>query len=126
MCCLFGVIDRNHFFSGNRLSKIIQALAVAAECRGTDATGIAYNKAKHLCVYKRPAPAHALRFCIPDRTSVVMGHTRMATQGDQHDNHNNHPFLGKVDSGPYDLAHNGVIWNDVELRKMRYLPETEI
>ncbi len=55
-----------------------------------------------------------------------MGHTRMATQGDKKDNFNNHPFTGRCGDMPFALAHNGVLHNDVALRKAYKLPDTPI
>ena len=50
----------------------------------------------------------------------------MATQGSQTHNYNNHPFSGMSEKGPFALAHNGVIRNDLELRKALRLPKTRI
>jgi glutamine phosphoribosylpyrophosphate amidotransferase len=63
---------------------------------------------------------------IPDDASVVMGHTRMTTQGNEKMNFNNHPFLGKVGKMEFALAHNGVLYNDASLRKSLKLPHTGI
>ena len=63
---------------------------------------------------------------IPGDAWVVMGHTRMTTQGSEKRNYNNHPFLGRVKEGPFALAHNGVIQNDRSLRKKLRLPRTRI
>ena len=79
MCCLFGFYDYGHSLSAKQKSRLVSALAVAAEARGTDATGIAYLTNSHLSIYKRPLPAHRLRFRIPAAANVVMGHTRMTT-----------------------------------------------
>ena len=65
--------------------------------RGTDATGIAYNFNDRLRIYKRPLPARKMKIHIPHGVNVVMGHTRMTTQGNAQFNQNNHPFLGQVD-----------------------------
>ena len=67
----------------------------ARECqvRGTDATGIAYNFNDRLRIYKRPLPARKMKIHIPHGVNVVMGHTRMTTQGNAQFNQNNHPFL---------------------------------
>lgn len=54
-----------------------------------------------------------------------MGHTRMTTQGNESFNQNNHPFHGYADK-EFALAHNGVLSNDVALRKKYNLPETNI
>ena len=126
MCCLFGMMDYGNNFTGKQKSWMISALAVEAESRGTDATGIAYNSRGRLRVYKRPLPAHRMKFHIPDDTKVVLGHTRLTTQGSEKKNFNNHPFLGSVNGTCFALAHNGVLRNDKTLRKSVKLPETKI
>ena len=125
MCCLFGLIDYHHSLTAKQKNRLVLALAVAAEARGTDATGIAYNANGKLRIYKRPWPAHYMRFSIPGDAAVIMGHTRMTTQGDEKKNCNNHPFVG-TSGMPFALAHNGIIYNDKELRQERKLPDTNI
>ena len=66
-----------------------------------------------------------MRFKLPDDALCVMGHTRMTTQGDEKHNYNNHPFEGTAGI-PFALAHNGVLWNDRELRHTKHLPKTKI
>ncbi|MDE7137741.1 MAG: glucosamine 6-phosphate synthetase [Ruminococcus sp.] len=56
---------------------------------------------------------------------AIMGHTRLTTQGNQKFNQNNHPFPGHADK-EFSFAHNGVLYNDVELRKEKNLPDTHI
>jgi len=126
MCCLFGLIDYRGNLSGAQKSRIINALSRQCEVRGTDATGIAYNTEKELCIYKRPRPAHAMHFWIPREAKAIMGHTRMTTQGKASFNPNNHPFAGSCDNGPFALAHNGVLWNDRELKQSHHLPASRI
>ena len=126
MCCLFGLIDYRAVLTAKQKSRTIYALATAAEARGTDATGIAYRSRGHLHVYKRPLPGHRLPFHIPRDTQVIMGHTRMTTQGSAKKNYNNHPFQSRAGGRPFALAHNGMIHNDVELRKREGLPRTNI
>ena len=125
MCCLFGVYDYKGGLTAAQKRRLISALATASEARGTDATGIAYNSDGHLSVYKRPWPAHLMRFRLPENVRCVMGHTRMTTQGDEKQNCNNHPFIGTAGI-PFALAHNGIIYNDRELRQERKLPDTNI
>ena len=125
MCCLFGIYDYKGSLTAAQKKRLISALATAAEERGTDATGIAYNLAGHLTVYKRPWPAHLMRFRLPEDARCIMGHTRMTTQGDEKNNCNNHPFLGTANV-PFALAHNGIIHNDLTLRKEKNLPRTKI
>lgn len=45
MCCLFGIVDVQGIIPHKMLKKFTQALANAAEERGTDAAGISYIKA---------------------------------------------------------------------------------
>lgn len=54
-----------------------------------------------------------------------MGHTCMTTQGNEKHHFNNHPFPGHADRD-FAFAHNGVLYNDVTLRKENKLPETHI
>ena len=108
MCSLFGLIDFKECLSTHTKNKILNTLARECQVRGTDATGIAYS------------------FNIPHGVNVVMGHTRMTTQGNAQFNQNNHPFLGHVDGSSFALAHNGVLWNDKELRMEESLPMTSV
>lgn len=126
MCCLFGVIDYKGTLTQRQKNRLIAVLAVSAEDRGTDATGIAYNSGSRLHIFKRPSPAHKVRFAVPADASVIMGHTRMATQGSAKKQQNNHPFLGSCGSKRFALAHNGVIYNDKALRHTLSLPDTKV
>ena len=125
MCALFGFLDYGKRVPWKVLQKMVQTLANASEVRGHHAAGIAYNRDDALTIFKRPKPAHKLHFRIPDGTAAVMGHTRLTTQGDQKHNYNNHPFRGDA-GGNFALAHNGVLYNDDQLRKQLNLPDTHI
>ena len=116
MCCLFGLMDYGRRMSGRHKSLALYNLASACEVRGTDATGVAYNSGGRLRIYKRPVVAHRMRFHIPGDAAVIMGHTRMTTQGSARRNYNNHPFPGRTGAVDFALAHNGVLYNDVALR----------
>lgn len=126
MCCLFGIHDYGHNLTQKQKNRLLSILGTACEARGTDATGIAYNDRDKLCIYKRPRPAHRMRFQVPTDANVIMGHTRMTTQGNARKNHNNHPFPGYVKDSQFALAHNGVLYNDLQLRKQYKLPATKI
>ena len=91
MCCLFGLVDYRRSLTVPQKNRLVSALAHAAEIRGTDATGIAYLRNRHLTVYKRPCAAHLMQFQVPPTSRVIMGHTRMTTQGSEKKNYNNHP-----------------------------------
>ena len=126
MCCLFGFVDYAGSLSVKQRNRLIRELSIAAEARGTDATGIAYNTSRGLQIYKRPLAAHRLHLRIPAEAHVVLGHTRMTTQGSAKKNFNNHPFFGHVKGQSFALAHNGAIWNDLELRRTKHLPRTKV
>jgi len=126
MCCLFGLIDYKHKLSGRQKMRILTPLSIACEARGTDATGIAYCSNGKLHVYKKPVPAHKLRSFLPNDAYVVMGHTRMTTQGSERFNYNNHPFTGHAAGHSFALAHNGVLYNDTILRYTMKLPMSKI
>ena len=126
MCSLFGWLDYQCLIPDKFKRKLTQALANAAEERGTDAAGISYVSGGDVKIFKRPKPAHKLHFTIPEKTAAVMGHTRMTTQGDEKHNYNNHPFPGNAGETSFAFAHNGVLWNDKELRKEKDLPDTHI
>lgn len=121
MCCLFGLMDCGHALDTRQRTRLLSVLARESEARGTDAAGIAYNSGGKLHICKQPGPARKLRFSLPMDARVVMGHTRMATQGSAVQNQNNHPFSGKAGKTRFALAHNGVLYNDQLLLDCRIL-----
>ena len=74
MCALFGWLDCGKKLPYKTLRKLTQALANAAEERGTDASGIAYVQNGTIEIYKKPKPAHKMKFSFPEGTTAVMGH----------------------------------------------------
>lgn len=126
MCCLFGFVDYGHQLSRKQRSRLLSVLSTACEERGTDATGIAYNVCGKQVIFKRPLPAHLMWYRVPADATIVMGHTRMTTQGSEKRNENNHPFSGNIGKAQFALAHNGVLYNDKSLRRELKLPDTKI
>lgn len=126
MCCLFGILDYENRFSGKEKSRILSVLAKASEARGIDASGIAYWNQGKLVIKKQPVPGHLLRIHVPDDVRIVIGHTRMTTQGSARRNYNNHPFQGNLGKQKFALAHNGILYNDTWLRKHYHFPHTRI
>lgn len=126
MCSVFGLIDYKQALTAKEKNRILNTLARECEVRGTDATGIAYHFGGRLRIFKRPLPAHRLRLRVPPGVSVIMGHTRMTTQGNEKFNQNNHPFAGSVGGKTFALAHNGILWNDKLLRQQDHLPQTSV
>ena len=126
MCAVFGFLDYKGKTSNAVLKKLIHYLSVAAEVRGTDATGIAYVRDGSMVTYKKPKPSHKVKLFFPRGTRSVIGHTRFTTQGSEKRNCNNHPFEGHCGTESFTLAHNGVLYNDRELRREQHLPTTPI
>lgn len=124
MCSIFGILDYEGKAKHSLKEKFIQNLAIAAEIRGTDATGISYVQDGSIVIYKEPKAAHEVKLNFPNGTKVVMGHTRMATQGSELRNYNNHPFNGCCGQEEFALTHNGMLYNDRELREKKNLPPT--
>ena len=126
MCAVFGFLDYKGMVKSKQKKAMIRELSIAAEERGTDATGIAYIKNGDVVTFKKAFPAHKLKLYFPTDTKAVIGHTRMTTQGSEKRNYNNHPFKGKTKEHAFALAHNGVLWNDRQLRYLENLPQTKI
>ena len=126
MCAVFGLLDFKCKLSPTERLRMFKALGGAAEVRGTDATGVAYVQNGVIQIQKAPRPAHKMRWQIATEARYIMGHTRMTTQGSEHHNQNNHPFPGKAGKLSFALAHNGVLYNDDELRQRHKLPQTKI
>ncbi len=126
MCSLFGMIDYGKAISEIQKMKLIKTLSICCEERGTDATGIAFVTENGIQIKKKAVPARKFRFKLPRNTSVVMGHTRLTTQGNACYNYNNHPFLGYCENSTFALAHNGMIYNDKILRQKYGIAKTDI
>ena len=126
MCAVFGYLDYKGKVSNAILKKLIRNLSIAAEIRGTDATGISYVNHGKVVTFKKAKPAHKVKLYFPKNTRTVIGHTRMTTQGSEKYNHNNHPFNGRCGTETFTLAHNGVLYNDAELKTKYHLPKTQI
>jgi len=112
VCGVFGTIgdlpkEARHF-----AHRLMVELAIAHECRGTDAAGYAALTSRGRLLWKRqPGPARDL-FGDADfaalrrqRVAMAVGHTRLATTGAPAINGNNHPHL----AGDWVLVHNGFI-----------------
>jgi len=125
MCGLFG-FSRYTNGSFKDINALTRALADESVIRGTDAAGIAYCHSSNLRIVKEGKSASLIDFKHPDTVRAVMGHTRHSTQGSEKVARNNHPFPGHVKSTCFALAHNGVLWNDEDLRKKYRLPKTKI
>lgn len=125
MCGLCGMLS----YSDQPVSDLydlIHSLMESSASRGTDAAGIAFCADGKLNIWKEGKSAYRISFKPPENIRAFMGHTRHSTQGSEKRNRNNHPFYGKVKNGCFALAHNGVLTNERELRRMYQLPKTKI
>lgn len=126
MCAVYGFLNYGHKVSNKLLKNILRELSIAAECRGTDATGISYVNNGEIVTFKQPKPAHKMKLFFPKDTVAVIGHNRLTTQGSEKKNFNNHPFDGMTAQHSFALAHNGVLYNDKEIRLEKQFPKTQI
>src|SRR3990170_2566348 len=98
-------------------------LLYISAARGTDATGIAIVKPEKVKVVKEDLPSDqfikkyygSLKKEVA-KSKVVLGHTRLATQGHQRDNDNNHPIIGDK----YVMVHNGTCPSMARIKDYKY------
>lgn len=126
MCAIYGFLNYGRKVKNRVLKNIIRELSIAAECRGTDATGISYVNNGEIVTFKQSKAAYKMKLFFPKDTVAVIGHNRLTTQGSEKKNCNNHPFEGKTPQHGFALAHNGVLYNDKEIRREKKLPQTQI
>jgi glucosamine 6-phosphate synthetase-like amidotransferase/phosphosugar isomerase protein len=131
MCGQVGIIfGRKRRRAGERehLAQLFTRLLLLSEERGPHATGAAWlNRDGEYRLFKRPVIATQfinekgfidLIAALDNRTTVLLGHTRWRTRGDEQVNHNNHPIrAGKVIG-----THNGTIYNADYLFRRYKLP----
>lgn len=120
MCGILGFIsdkptEKNYQMLGD--------LLYVSSGRGTDATGVAIVDSKTVKVVKEDIPSDKfikkhysnLKKEIA-KSKVVLGHTRLATQGHQSDNNNNHPIIGPK----YVMVHNGTCQTMDRIKDYKY------
>lgn len=114
MCGIAG-IHRRSDRNVPQLGRLADALLLAIEHRGGDATGLlALDDRGRVSLEKTVtrAPQFVLgRKLIPAKTRTLLLHTRFATKGRADDPRNAHP----VTAGTVAAIHNGMIYNDADL-----------
>ncbi len=120
MCGQAGIIlgrKRRRAEERDYLAWLFTELLVMSERRGPHATGVAWlNRDGDHQLFKRPVRAtqfvtdkafHEILAGVDNRTTLVLGHTRWRTRGDEQVNENNHP----IRAGDILGTHNGTIYN---------------
>ena len=74
MCAVFGYLDYKGKVSNAILKKLIRNLSIAAEGRGTDATGISYVNHGKVVTFKKAKPAHKVKLYFPKNTITTIIH----------------------------------------------------
>ena len=134
MCGITGLVLGRRCRSAREYEAIREQFSdslVAAQARGTDAAGLFdLNEGGEHYYYRAPLAASSLVRTqafkavlshVGDNTIAIVGHTRAATTGSPMVVDNNHPIY----DAPLIGVHNGVIWNNDELRE-EYFTEAEV
>ena len=120
MCGQAGIIlgqKRRRAEERDHLAWLFTQLLVLNEPRGPHATGVAWlNRDGEHRLFKRPVRAnrfvtdkafHEVLGGVDNRATLLLGHTRWRTRGDERINENNHP----IRAGDILGTHNGIIYN---------------
>ena len=126
MCCVW-ILGLQGKISNAVLKKLVHYLSVAAEVRGTDATGNCLRpERQHGHLRKSPSRLTRSSSSFPGTRERSSGTPGSRHKGSEKRNCNNHPFEGHCGKEAFALAHNGVLYNDKELRREQHLPPTPI
>lgn len=120
MCGQVGIIfgrKRRRPDERDYLREVFIRMLLHSEERGPHASGLAWLKTdgSHR-IFKRPMRAHDLVYektfqellgQDDNETTILMGHTRWRTRGNEFNNRNNHPIRAGIVIG----THNGTIYN---------------
>jgi len=118
MCGQVGIIfgrKRRRPDERDYLREVFIRMLLHSEERGPHASGLAWLKTdgSHR-IFKRPMRAHELVYekafqellgQVDNETTILMGHTRWRTRGNEFNNRNNHPIRAGIVIG----THNGTI-----------------
>ena len=136
MCGLAGLIlgkKRRRAEERDLLTWQFTRLLVMSEGLGPHATGVAWlNRDGEHALFKRPMRAsqlvvdkafHEVLGAVDNRTTLIMGHARWRTRGDERNNRNNHPIVA---SGVLGTA-QGTIYNaDALFRRYRLKRQAQV
>lgn len=123
MCGIFGVARPHGGIDVALAQELFKSLALFSEARGKEASGISLRLPDAVKVYKSSRPpsklfAEGVKSLFEDSSKadpaspqIMIGHSRMVTNGDQHSIENNQPVISRGVVG----IHNGIIVNVDEL-----------
>ena len=123
MCGIFGIVNTNDGLSTQALPKVLTTLFKLSETRGKEASGLAVRSASSINVLKSPNSASDLIRSRPykdivdgitsggSREVAIIGHSRLVTNGSQHEHRNNQPVV----KNGFVAVHNGIVVNVDEL-----------
>ena len=132
MCGIFGLLSS---VNNTKFKAIVKQLFILSENRGKEASGFAFLpchfSTSHFTVFKSPLPANkiikssefnkVLHNTV--QSGLFIGHSRLVTNGCEHDNSNNQPFVKNGIVG----IHNRIVTNVEELwQKHRIKPDTKL
>lgn len=132
MCGIFGVIiGPESRAQANDLTQLVDKLFLLSESRGKEASGCAVQIKKSIYILKRPISASVLikseeylelqnKLCENQKEKsttcetspiIILGHTRLVTNGSQEQYSNNQPIIKNGIIG----IHNGIVVNNEQL-----------
>ncbi len=131
MCGQVGIIfgqKRRRIAEREYLNEVFIRMLLCSEERGPHASGMAWLRTDgDFRLFKRPIRAHRLvrestfyelMAEVDNQTTVLMGHTRWRTRGNEINSRNNHPIRSGIIIG----THNGTIYNADYLFRRLGLP----
>lgn len=140
MCGIFSVSLTAEAARRVRLRHVVRELFLLSESRGKEAAGFAFVHGETRMYKRSPHPAsdlvrsevfrQAMRMIedAKDAGLQFIGHSRLVTNGYEHNNENNQPVI----RDGFALVHNGIVvnheklWNDEEFGKRQTQLDTEV
>lgn len=120
MCGILGIVSSPKCFLGQKqILAVSKKLFILSESRGKEASGFAAMRNDEVVVYKTAFPANQMvkseayrsvfrqLFDPSNSVRAFIGHSRLVTDGYEHENRNNQPVIKK----PMVVVHNGIITN---------------
>ena len=77
MCAIYGFLNYENKVHHRVLLRLIRELSIAAECRGTDATGISYVNNGNIVTFKKAKPAHKVKLYFPNDAGDGLGSVKV-------------------------------------------------